>query len=363
MTALPPTILSALKAGDVKSFATIPATGESGLKVEQIVTARRCGFFNPQNAEERNFVMLSKEELYKRIEDALGNAYPQYEFTQRECEKNNQTIDVLIVRDVKSPVAPSLNLTDWYERYSDGDVSVEDVITHLVAIIEDAFTGVDTEALADAAKEAVKNWKKSARFSVVKKEGNERYLAGKATTDFLDLVKEYYVPVEIAGGVVRVVITEDIFRDFGCTIEELDEIALKNTIVQDAPVWTPIEEVLREMIAQELHLPIELIPVEAFQVGFPMYVVTTTSQHLGAGMMLYSSVLEAVLDDMNAKEMWIAPSSTHEIICVPVNCGITLDGISEIVSTVNREALPAQEILSGSVYRFAHGDNAVSIAA
>ena len=53
MTALPPTIMSALKAGDVKSFATIPATGESGLKVEKMLPHVAAEFFTPQNVEER----------------------------------------------------------------------------------------------------------------------------------------------------------------------------------------------------------------------------------------------------------------------------------------------------------------------
>lgn len=56
MTALPPTIMSALKAGDVKSFATIPATGESGLKVEKMLPHVAAEFFYSTKRGRKDFL-------------------------------------------------------------------------------------------------------------------------------------------------------------------------------------------------------------------------------------------------------------------------------------------------------------------
>ena len=51
-------------------------------------------------------------------------------------------------------------------------------------------------------------------------------------------------------------------------------------------------------------------------------------------------------------DLYIVPSSVHEVILIPVDDDITKDGLDEMVRSVNSTELSKEEILSDSAYLF-----------
>ncbi|NLL93964.1 MAG: hypothetical protein GX225_07515 [Clostridiales bacterium] len=91
---------------------------------------------------------------------------------------------------------------------------------------------------------------------------------------------------------------------------------------------------------------------------FPMYVLTNKKRLFGATCILYKDVLEEFANKMDA-DIFILPSSIHEIILIPVKNITDLDNYKKMVCEVNENEVDPEEILSENVYIFDRSKNSV----
>ena len=91
-----------------------------------------------------------------------------------------------------------------------------------------------------------------------------------------------------------------------------------------------------------------------------MYVLTNTQKLYGAGCMLYPGLLEAISEKLDA-DLYLLPSSIHEVILLPAESRICQKELAEMVDSINRTELAADEILSSSVYYYSRTQQALSI--
>ena len=87
----------------------------------------------------------------------------------------------------------------------------------------------------------------------------------------------------------------------------------------------------------------------------PMLVLSNTSRMYGACVLANSSVLEKVTEVVN-DDVYILPSSVHELIIVPKGkaseMGVTPKDLGDMVREVNRCEVDQDERLSNHVYEF-----------
>ena len=69
----------------------------------------------------------------------------------------------------------------------------------------------------------------------------------------------------------------------------------------------------------------------------------------GAGTILYDGVLKRFAEKAGC-DIYILPSSLHEVLLVPGTMKISVDDLKEMVKDVNRTVVSAEDFLSDNVY-------------
>ena len=132
-------------------------------------------------------------------------------------------------------------------------------------------------------------------------------------------------------GVGAILVNNDIMEMAGLTLEEIDEAADKNT-KGDGFKLSSMEEVLGDPFSSSL------------------YVGTNDRTVDGASILLYPELFESLSEELKC-DIFIAPSSIHEIIVVPEK-DISEAELREIVCQVNVTQVEEGEFLSNSVYKY-----------
>lgn len=85
-----------------------------------------------------------------------------------------------------------------------------------------------------------------------------------------------------------------------------------------------------------------------------MYVLTNSSKIYGAAEILNHDVLDEMCNVMKVDEIFILPSSVHEVIIVPNDGNSDKEGLTQIVREVNETQLAPDEFLSDHVYVYSY---------
>jgi len=189
---------------------------------------------------------------------------------------------------------------------------------------------------------------------VVQRKGNEELLDGLVSTDYLDLAVYYRIILDAdlarVGETASVSIKPEMLTMAGINRDELHEAAAGNL----HPVMFHMNELLQEMIgAGCAPLPEETAT---------MLVVTNESKYQGAANIINTKIFKDISDDMDS-DLWILPSSIHELIVVPCDQFEhgDADELRDMVTTINAEQVAPEDQLSDSVYRYIREQNAVEI--
>ena len=107
--------------------------------------------------------------------------------------------------------------------------------------------------------------------------------------------------------------------------------------------------------------PTEL--AEELEMGIDMYIFSTKNRIHGARAMLRVDMLKTFANEKGCN-LFILPSSVHEVLLICDEKGICAAGLKEIVMSINgdSEVIEAEEVLSDSVYYYDRGKGEVSIA-
>lgn len=129
-------------------------------------------------------------------------------------------------------------------------------------------------------------------------------------------------------------VDEQMRQELGMTQEELYEKALGN-MARRFPAMT-----------------IPLAP--------QLTVITNKGLLFGATSMLYPEVLEQVAEK-NEADLYILPSSIHEVMAVPDDGEISVAELREMVKKVNQTQVRPRDQLTDSVYRYDRGDGIIHL--
>lgn len=177
------------------------------------------------------------------------------------------------------------------------------------------------------------------------------YGAGKATSDikrsFLDLEIVASVLVDMGNGSGSFVLNSNNLSISGMTEEEVLNIALENSFA-DCQTMN-IVEMMKKLSGMD------------FPEALPMDVLTNQNEApYGAIQMLNVEELATTAEAFNS-DLWILPSSLHEVIVVPSVLG-DAETLKEMVECVNAEEVKAEDKLSDNVYRFNRSTKTITIA-
>ena len=165
---------------------------------------------------------------------------------------------------------------------------------------------------------------------------------GTITIPYLDLELYFRVNLDnanMANGIYKV--TEKMFTSWNITKEDiLDAATRTNTYTAKS-----MRETLKEMIGDMFDDSLE-IPPEQDQT-----VITNEIKTYGASA-LYNKELFKEIADKCESDLYIIPSSIHELIAISIKNGGSKESMDSMVKEVNETQVEPEEVLSDHVYIF-----------
>lgn len=262
-------------------------------------------------------------------------------------EKVNRKLDglSLLSKDEKTMISPTLYISDMYEKYlRTGD---------LQATMREAAEAMDAVFReAEVPPLDINTAKDNIIFQLVNTMQNEDMLENLPHREFQDLSIIYRWVVGVGQqGLSSVVINHNVAESLGMGEEQLFKAAAENTRRILPPVVQSMNEVMRDMFVAD-GMPMELadLMVGEQEPETTLWVISNERKIEGAASILYEDKLHSLAEKVGT-DLYILPSSIHEVIAVSVEMGEP-EELAQMVSEINMDQVDLSERLSNQVYHY-----------
>lgn len=275
----------------------------------------------------------------------------------RNVLKNNGVTRCgLLLHSDGNNLAPAIYLEPFFEAYRNG-ADMEWIVGKILEIYESAPNkGVDMSFFREFPMV-----KDRLCMKLVNREANLEFLSGVPHREFLDMAVVYYVDCYnpgIEAGIIQV--RNPHMGMWGVTEEDLWEAASKNTTERKPGRIESMNDILAQMFAGLKNADSEC--GSCMENGpMSMLIITNTERMYGAAAVLYSGMLKQAADKAGS-DLFILPSSLHEVLAVPVTEGRDVDELRKIVMEVNQTELLPEDVLSDNVYIYRREQDRLEIA-
>ena len=141
---------------------------------------------------------------------------------------------------------------------------------------------------------------------------------------------------------ISAIVNKKALDTWGVSEEQVLVDAMVNQAEKDKPEMMRIGEILAK-----LHPALSCLCED----DIPIYVVTTESHMNGAKVVSYPGFLDSVCEKLGG-DIYIIPSSKHEVICFRDDLVREDNKISEFIPETNRRELMEDEVLSDHLYHY-----------
>ncbi len=289
------------------------------------------------------------EEVKDRVRDICGE---DFNVSVRDTLKNNSVIlKGLVIMGKESNVAPSIYLEEFYTDHCDGR-DMDDIVNDILKLYAKNRDCGNLDVNLFNNFEEIRS---RITYKLINYESNLSLLQTLPHRRFLDLAVVYLVVLgETPRGQATVTIHTEHMENWGTTEEELWKLASDNAPRLSKPEIMSLCDLVKDMMGQMPDMMDEGIPADA-----GMYVLTNTSRINGAACILYDDVVSGFAGGLG-KDLYIIPSSIHEVIMMPADGYRDVDRMIDIIKEVNSTQVGEEEILSYRLYRYSRATDRIS---
>lgn len=297
-------------------------------------------------------------EFVKEMENKLADYGMEVSIVNKM--RNNGIIEKCIKVDIPGcNMSPSIGTLSLYEHYREFD-DMEKIVSALSKkIIEDKNRQIDTMSVLS--KENILN---STYLMVVNAKLNQKLLADTPhyfiAEGELAVIPRLNISITEKSGFI--IIKNDLLPKLQMTGDEILQIAKLNTSEQNLfeinsllSVTMQAMEENGEDIADDFS--------EFFTENTPKtFVITNKDKKLGACCLACPEVIGTAIEKMGI-DCYILPSSIHEVILIEKKGNFNeIEELRDMVNQVNRQSVPAAEILSDKVFVYNQKTKKIEIA-
>lgn len=290
--------------------------------------------------EYREFLENVRKEVESRYDSNVS-------VTLNHVMKNNGTeLDGITIMEKDKNIAPTIYINSFYDRYREG-VSLKAVVSEIIRIYNQNKNSININA---DYFENYENVRKTIVYKLVNYQKNKKLLEDVPYKRVLDLAVVFYCLIEQRKGVsATALIHNEHLRIWNVTEDEIYNDALKNTPVLLAGSIVPMSKILSEIAGTA---PVDNDEKVCEYTGEDiLYVLTNSSRVNGAACILYDNLLKKFANDVHS-DLYILPSSVHEVIIVPKKNAFDKSELADMVREVNEQGASQDEILSDNVYEY-----------
>lgn len=274
--------------------------------------------------------------------------------------RNNSILEKSIKVDIPGTnVSPSISTLPLYEHCCDCDDMPAVVRSLAEKIVEERDRQIDTMSVLSK-----ENILKSTYLMVVNTAGNKALLAD--TPHFLiaegELAAIPRLSINIGGKKGSIIIKNGMLPVLQMTGEEILRVGKNNMVEQNLfEINSLLAETMRLMDEKGEDISDDFS--EFFVENTPKtFVITTKDKKLGACCLACPEVIGTAIDKMGF-DCYILPSSIHEVILVEKKGNADeIEELRDMVNQVNRQSVPAAEILSDKVFQYNAKTKKIEIA-
>lgn len=293
---------------------------------------------------------LFKEIVAEQFQQNMPKEFENHEIRIEQVDKVNQTLDglTMIAPDSMGRTAsPTIYINYMYEDYQkSGDLQA--TLKHAARTMKAAFGDIPK----DLDSFDLKAMNERVVMMLVNTEQNKEMLKDVPHRDFQDLSIVYKVALDIGrGGMQSVAVKNHIAAYMGMSEEQLFKAAVENTKRLLPPVIKNMNEIMLEVFEHQ-GMPREVAEMMIGDIppNMSMYVITNEAKLNGAASMLYEEGLHNLAESLET-DLYIMPSSIHEVIAVPATMGDPNE-LAQMVAEINMDQVSLEERLSNQVYHY-----------
>lgn len=293
------------------------------------------------------------EEFVEEIIENMQKRVPENYLVQVQniCKNNDLKLTGLTIGDQNLNIYPTIYLEEFYKKYEEG-VSFE-IITDIIwnTYCQNAPKGNwDTSRFIEW-----RNVKDIICPKIINYGANRELLNSVPYRKVCDLAVVYYAVVDICeNGVASILLRNEHLKLWGKTEADLYELALENYRRIFSITSRNLDDIILELMNCKEDISFDENTI------VPMIVVTNNKKLNGAAAILFPDELQKIADKMGA-DLYILPSSVHEIILLSTDNTMTVDELKETVCFVNSNELRQEEVLSDNVYLFNRHNPSIEI--
>lgn len=307
------------------------------------------------------------------IVEILGD---DYRASVHQIIKNNDVeLDALSITGEDSYISPTIYLGQYFNEYEEGR-DIEDLLYEIICLYENNKDKIDFDMENFRDYNKIKD---KIAYKLINAVNNQKLLKDVPYIPLLDLAIVFYciIDSDIEGN-ATVLINSSHLDLWNIDITQLHKTAVENTpkmlkcelknmndVIRDLMINNFMvenhEEIFEddaEVNSQEFHEIAKEMMSDLENSNIPMYVLTNEKKINGAACLLYNDVLEEFAV-CKGEDVYILPSSIHEVILVPALDDICREELNAMVKQVNEEEVALGDVLSNHVYFYRRGSNQI----
>lgn len=267
-----------------------------------------------------------------------------YKMLTYKAFKNGKEVDAFTITKEDTAATPTFYFKNLLEDYKNGksitDIA-DDVLDLYFYAAKNSPTNIEECQDFNIQKHKI-------CYRIVNKEAYEKQLPSIPHIDFFDLAIIFYSILSIdEESEMSFTVTNDMLRVWNATPQELFILATTNT-----PKLLPINITSLNALMFQVDIPqhetisdtIENLPHDY------VYAITNEYSRNGFSGIFYPGVLKCL--GKRFGNFYLLPSSIHEALIVPEDCGMTPEYLKEMVKAVNTDVVSPDEYLSDSIYQY-----------
>ena len=269
--------------------------------------------------------------------------------TNKVLKNNGVELTALnVCRDVDE-VSPTIYLEPFYREYMNGR-SYDDVMNdiyrlQLMRSFENTLHIDDVVNEADVLDNII--------VRLINRERNEKMLENIPYIEVKDLVIVFRRVVRLDDdGVATTLVSRQDMKRWRVNIDTLYRKALENT--------ERMFPVVKESIFETLRSRYDNFEIQNIDMDDELFVLTNEMGINGATAMMYKGMLDECAD-MAGGDIYILPSSIHEILFTRADSDRGEDELKELISEANRDAVSELDFLSDNLYLYKKEDKELSV--
>lgn len=270
----------------------------------------------------------------------------EYKASINHVVKNNSVeLDGICLHRAGDTLSPTVYLNHFYEEYLEGR-PLHSILSEIAATLSSEVPELEVNTSLYDNYDAIRH---QIIFRLVNYERNEELLTSCPYLPFCDLAITFRCLVHSdSSGIASALITNKEMELWNITLEELYQTASINTRRLFPATIQPIQQLLSEYLDKDADIQ-ELLDQTPDELQ--LFILSNEPRINGSTSMIYDGILADFAKKIK-KDLYILPSSIHEVLLMPATKEIEEQALLNLVRDANRTVVGLPDILSDSIYRF-----------